>query len=393
MRSSSVVHLAGVAAWLAVAVSTAAAQTTYPTVKVSGRLHTQFYYFGNEDYAALGGNTATQNNFFVRRARIEARVQLNEYITAFIQPDFAGGRSTSTSTSCRPVVVNNPLPDTVSVSCSSSSTGGVRLRDAWIDVRFSKPDAKTAFTVRLGQEKKPFSRYELTSSTNLPSIERGAGRGLIGSASNDLFAASGYLAHDVGASARVERKLEGGRMASLTAGIYNGRGESANDNNNSKSYGVRASADIWSKLSIGGSYFSHDGIVGADTAYRNNGYGVDAQWNKPGEPGLFALAEYLGGETAADNSINMTGIQAVAAYNIRMKSPTSFLYAIEPALRFDRADPDTDADDNESTLISAVLGFYLTSKAQWRIAYETQNFAASGAESISGVRTALTVSF
>ncbi|MDH4347946.1 MAG: OprO/OprP family phosphate-selective porin, partial [Gemmatimonadota bacterium] len=161
MRSSSVVHLAGVAAWLAVAVSTAAAQTTYPTVKVSGRLHTQFYYFGNEDYAALGGNTATQNNFFVRRARIEARVQLNEYITAFIQPDFAGGRSTSTSTSCRPVVVNNPLPDTVSVSCSSSSTGGVRLRDAWIDVRFSKPDAKTAFTVRLGQEKKPFSRYEL----------------------------------------------------------------------------------------------------------------------------------------------------------------------------------------------------------------------------------------
>ena len=44
------------------------------------------------------------------------------------------------------------------------------------------------------------SRYELTSSVNLPSIERGAGGGLVPRASNDLFVAAGFLAHDVGAS-------------------------------------------------------------------------------------------------------------------------------------------------------------------------------------------------
>jgi hypothetical protein len=145
--------------------------------------------------------------------------------------------------------------------------------------------------------------------------------------------------------------------------------------------------------SASGAYFSHDGIVGADSSYRNNGYGFDAQWSRPGEPGLFVLAEYLGGEDAADNDISMTGIQALAAYNIRMKNPDAFLYAVEPAFRVDVADPNTDVDDNGSTLFTAVLGLYFSSRAQWRIAFENQSFQASGASSISGMRTAFTVSF
>mgnify|MGYP003519943291 CR=1 FL=1 len=67
MRRSSVVRLAGFAAGLAAIISPAAAQTTYPNVKVSGRLHTQAYYFDNED------STPISNDIFVRRARIEGR--------------------------------------------------------------------------------------------------------------------------------------------------------------------------------------------------------------------------------------------------------------------------------------------------------------------------------
>ena len=37
---------------------------------------------------------------------------------------------------------------------------------------------KTLLFLRGGQEKRPFGRYELTSSNNLPSIERGAGAGI-----------------------------------------------------------------------------------------------------------------------------------------------------------------------------------------------------------------------
>jgi hypothetical protein len=367
--------------------ATAAAQTTYPNIKLQGRLQTQFYYFGNEDYAPGVG---TQSNFFLRRARIEARGQINEYVSVYIQPSFEGGRATSGS--CAPVVIDGPLPDTAAVSCSL--TGGVRLRDAWIDVRLSKPEARTAFTLRMGQEKRPFSRYELTSSNNLPSIERGAGRGLLAAGSNDIFTSQGFMSHDVGASARVEHKLDAtGRMVSVVAGVYNGRGESVQDNNNAKSFGARVNVDAYRKLSIGGSFFSHDQIVGTDSAFRNKAWGMDAQWNKPGEEGLFALAEYLSGEVATAAKPTMTGFQALAAYNIRMKSPTSWLYAIEPMARIDIADPNTDVDNNGSTLITAGIGFYISSKAQFRVAYENQSFQADGAESISGVRTALTVNF
>ncbi len=272
------------------------AQTTFPNVKLSGRLQEQFYYFGNEDYA---GSTGPKSNFFTRRARIEAKGQINEYISLFIQPSFEGGRAVSGSSSCSPVVVAGPLPDTVSVNCPFSGSGGVRLRDAWIDVRLTKPETRTAFIVRAGQEKRPFSRYELISSNNLPSIERGGGKGLIASQSNDLFGSAGFLSHDVGAHARIEHKLDAtGRMVVLTAGVYNGRGESVNDNNNAKSFGFRGSADVYRKLSIGGSVFSHDQILGSDSAFRNTAWGVDAQWGKVGDPGLFALAEYLSGERA-----------------------------------------------------------------------------------------------
>ena len=358
MRFSRVLCQAAMAITLGTIVTPVMAQTTYPNIKVSGRLHTQAYYFDNKDYSPV------QSDMFLRRARIEAKGGITDRISYFIQPSFEGGK-----------------------------TSGVRLRDAWIDLSLTRPGEKTAFILRTGQEKRPFSRYELTSSNNLPSIERGAGDGLVKSQGNNIFEKAGFVSHDVGASVRVESKMAGGRMASIVAGVYTGAGESNKDNNSAKSFGFRASADVISKLSVGGSYFSHDGIAGTDSSYRNNAYGFDAQWSKPGEEGLFVLAEYLRGENQANNSITMSDVQALAAYNIRMKNPDAFLYAIEPAVRFDMADPDTDVNNNGSRLFSAVLGFYFSSKAQWRFAYENQSFQASGAKSINGVRSAFTVSF
>ena len=392
MTSARLSALALAAVALATTAAPIAAQTTFPNVRLNGRLQEQFYYFGNSDYATI---TGPQSNFFTRRARIEARGQINEYVTVFIQPSFEGGRSIVAVNSCKPIIDDQiGGPDTLAVSCNFTGVGGVRLRDAWIDVRLNKPEAKTALTLRFGQEKRPFSRYELTSSNNLPSIERGAGRGLVPAQSNELFGAAGLLAHDVGMHARLERKIDAtGRMASLLVGVYNGRGESVNDNNNAKSFGIRAYADFWKKLSVGGSYFSHDNIVGADSAFRNSGYGVDVQWSRVGEIGLYGMAEWLEGKDAFAGRTNIRGIQAVAAYNYRLTSPTSWLYAIEPAVRYDFADPNTATSNNGSTLISGVVGFYLSSKAQFRVGVEHQNFQASGAKSITGVRSAMTVNF
>ena len=80
--------LSGTALAATIAVGSASAQTTYPNVKLTGRLHEQFYYFDNADYAATVG---PKDNFFTRRARIEARGQISENVAVYIQPSFEGG--------------------------------------------------------------------------------------------------------------------------------------------------------------------------------------------------------------------------------------------------------------------------------------------------------------
>jgi hypothetical protein len=373
--------------------STAQAQTTYPNVKVTGRLQEQFYWFDNDAYAAT---TGPNDNIFTRRARIEARGNISENVVVYIQPSFEGGRNlnsvvTTCTSSAVPAGGGTPV-----ITCKTSGRSGLRLRDAWIDVRFTKEGNRGTFFLRAGQEKRPYSRYELTSSNNLVSIERGAGAGLLARASNDIFSSAGFVSHDVGASLRYEYKINDLQLVTVKVGAYNGQGESLNDVNNKKSFGARATAAVTPKIDIGGSWFAHDGIttVGSvvDSSFTNYAWDVDAQYGKPGDEGLYVLGEFLHGTDASAAKNKIQGIQGLAAYNYRLKSPTSWLYAIEPAFRVDVSDPNTDLDGDRSTLITGVLGFYMSSKAQFRVAYERQSFQG-GAPSISGVRSALTVNF
>lgn len=370
------------------------AQTTYPNVRLSGRLQEQFYYFDNEVFAGTAGAKA---NVFTRRARIEARGNISENVSIYIQPSFEGGRNLSNLvTTC----TSDPVPPgggTPTITCRTTGRSGLRLRDAYIDVRFSKEASKSALYLRAGQEKRPYSRYELTSSNNLPSIERGAGQGLLPVGSNDLFGGAGFLSHDVGASVRLEHKLSELRLITVKVGAYNGQGESLNDVNDKKSFGARATAAVTDKIDVGASVFSHDAIVTVDdvpdSSFSNTGWDIDAQYGKPGDEGLFALVEYLQGDNASAAKLQIRGIQGVAAYNVRMTSPTAWLYAVEPFARFDLADPDTDTNDDGATLITAGIGVYMSSRAWFRIAYERQDFQATGVDAVSGVRSMFAVNF
>jgi hypothetical protein len=375
------------------AASRGAAQASYPSVKLTGRLQEQFYFFDNSDYAPGVG---TESNFFLRRARLEAKGQISENVSVFIQPSFEGGRPLSATTTC----TSSEVPaggGTPTITCRTTGRSGIRLRDAYVDVRFGKDGEKTQLFFRGGQEKRPFSRYELISSTNLPSIERGAGQGLPGRASNNLFEGAGFLSHDVGASLLLEHKLDDARKVTLKLGAYNGQGESLNDVNNKKSFGARGTVAVTSMLDVGASWFTHDGIVTVGTApdsgFTNTAFDIDAQWGKVGDEGFFALAEYLQGDDATAAKAGMRGFQALAAYNIRMKSPTSWLYAVEPSFRLDLADPDTDADQDRVTTMTATVGLYISSRAWFRVAYERQSFQADAAPSVGGVRTQLAVNF
>lgn len=370
-----------------------AAQSTYPSVKLTGRLQEQFYYFHNDAYVPAAGS---RSSFLIRRARVEARGQISENVSVYIQPSFEGGRPLSAATTC----TSTPVPPgggTPAVTCRTTGRSGLRLRDAYIDVRFAREGRPTTLYLRGGQEKRPFSRYELISSNNLPSIERGAGPGLPGRASNNLFESAGFLSHDVGASLRLEHQLDEARMVTLKIGAYNGQGESLTDVNDRKSFGARGTVAVTSKIDVGVSWFAHDGIVTLDgvpdSTFTNYAFDLDAQYGKPGDEGLFALAEYVQGTDATAEKARMRGFQAVAAYHVQVRSSASWLSAVEPAVRLDRADPNSDQEDDVVTTVTAVLGFYLSSRAWLRVGYERQTFQAQGAESVSGIRSMLAVNF
>jgi hypothetical protein len=343
---------------------TLTAQTKYPNVSLAGRLQQHFYFFDNGDYAAI---TGPESEVFTRRARITAKGQIAENISFIIQPSFEDGKNR------------------------------VRLRDAYIDVRLTKPKSKTALAVRVGQEKRPFGRYELASSNNLPSLERGAGRGLVKNSSNDLFLGNGFGSHDIGAALRLQTAVGDGRVLAVHAGVYNGEGESSREVNNAKSFGARATLDITDELNVGGSFFSHDGIVDVmgvtDSSFTNQAFGIDAQWGKTGNEGIYLVGDFMHGEDDSEDKLTIWGLSFVGAYHVRMADSESFLYAVEPAIRFDFSDPDKDTDDNGTTIITVGVNFYISSKTRFQVMYENQSFQASGLESIQGIRTALTVSF
>jgi hypothetical protein len=373
----AVAHAAATLALVAL-VTPAAAQTSYPNVRISGRLHQQFYGFSNSDYAAQVG---PESNFFVRRARISAAGNISERVSFVIEPSFEGGRVIRAETTCDP-------------DCVTTGRGGVRLRDAYIDVDLGDPSG-TGVTLRVGQEKRPFSRLELMSSNSVPTMERGAGNGLLPVATNNIFEANGFLSHDVGASLTATSDFGNG-FVTVQFGVYNGQGESLNDANGAKSYGARASVGVSRNLEIGSAFFRHDQILGsgaeADSAFYNDAWGIDAQWGQPGDPGLFVLGEYLRGEARDAARTPIAGTTLVGAWHFR-RGDSGWLYAIEPALRLDVADPSLDADDDRATLVSAVLGLYLSPRARLRLGYESQTFEDEARETIAGVRSVLAISF
>jgi len=369
MRSMMWRSAFGFACLMLLAAGSAAAQTTYPNVKFGGMLQTEFYDYNNADntlYQSLPPAVVLpESDFFIRRARITAKGNISESVSFLLEPQYSTG-----------------------------ATGFV-LEQAYVDVSFTKPEAKNGLSLRVGQFKRYFGRYELSSSSNLPSIERGTGRGMVPVASNDIAVLSGFVNIDIGAGLQymgLKNRL------GIYGAVMNGRGGNVNDNNNGKSFYTRATFAVTPKLSLGASYAAHESLRGVgtptvDSSATNNGFGLDAGWGAAGDPGLYVVFDYDNGQTLLDSNNHLYGISLVSAYNIRMKSPTSWLYAVEPAFRYDKSEPNDNAANDQSTLITAGLNLYVSSKSQIRLAYQSQSFEDPNLKTISGLLSALTFNF
>jgi hypothetical protein len=332
-----------------------------PNIRVSGRL--QVHYRNSWGDSSSQYNDALVSNIFeIRRARIQADVRFGENILMVVQPSF--------------------------------EMSALRLRDAYVRVGMGP-----RVGVTLGQEKSPFQRYELTSSNTLPSIERGlrvlrlSGR----EALNDVLVNNGYGSHDLGAF--IDYVATDAKFT-LKAGVQSGSRESTVDVNNSKSFFARATAVVRTNaqdqptLQVGASFGSRDRAVcnaaansgtgcSAATVYfpdsllRTNAFGVDFEVGGF-RPGLHIIADFATGDnvlfrvntgrntgnvrnSADSNVATFRGVHVVGAYRIATKgSDTRLVQFIEPALRLDYTDPNTDADDDEGVLITPVLNVHFT---------------------------------
>ena len=262
------------------------------------------------------------------------------------------------------------------ITCRTTGRSGLRLRDAWIDVRFTKAVNKSAIYFRAGQEKRPFSRYELTSPPTCRRSSAEPARDSSRSASNDLFGGAGFLSHDVGASLRLEHKLDDVRLITVKFGAYNGQGESLNDVNDKKSFGApRHGRPITPKLDVGASWFTHDGIVTVgdmpDSSFTN--YGVGRR--RPVGEGRRRGAVRSGRVPRGRRRLGRQAEDAGHAGRRRLQHPDRTVprpgsTRSSLSFRLDLADPDTDTDDDGATVITAGIGIYMSSKAWFRIAYE-----------------------
>lgn len=347
------------------------AQAQAPTVQVQGRIQVQ-YRMSSGDSSANYNPLQVSNVFEVRRLRIQTNVRFGDNITLSIQPSF--------------------------------EMAALRMRDAYLRVGLSP-----RLGVTIGQEKSPFQRYELNSSNNLLSIERGVRILRLGGREglNDLLSANGYASHDLGAFvdfAAPDNKV------TVKVGVQNGSRESAPDVNSAKSFYGRGTATVMTNtdnqpvLQLGASFASRDRAICqtvaganctayfADSSKRTTAFGLDAEWGGF-RPGFHVFADFATGDNVAiadrkatgRNTGNLDsastpiatfmGLSLIGAYRVNTSGPdTRLIKFFEPALRVDYLDPDTDTGNNEGILITPVLNIYFANSVVLRAGFDFYSY-------------------
>jgi hypothetical protein len=348
----------------------AGAQT--PEVRLHGAVQTQYRLTAGQASTAFD-TSAVSDAFEIRRLRVLADARFGQRIRAVAQSDF--------------------------------TMGTLRLLDAFVQLGVTPHLA-----VSVGQEKSPFQRYELTSVSSLPSIERGLRiQGLSGREGlNELLVANGYAKRDIGVFLNVTAGV-----VAVRAGVQNGSRESAADVNNAKSLFGRATAvvlrtrDGKPRLEVGASFGSRDRAVCsvctgtikfyADSALRTSAFGADLEWGGF-RPGLHVIADVATGDNVpyatrvnvGRNTGNVTstaaavvtfrGADVVAAWRIATRgSDARLVQMLEPALRVDWVDPDTGTTDNAGVLITPVLNVYFAANMAFRVGFDWYRYRDAGA--------------
>ena len=326
-----------VAGLAAVAPARLPAQLRLPegvTGRLSGRLHVQF---NTTSVDSAGGEAVPASETLIRRARLTFDVTLNDLISARIEPDYETGNSFS-------------------------------LRDAY--VRFSFDPAVRA---TVGQFKRPFDLFELTSNTRILVIERtGSIRGVDGCGPLATVCSFSALTEDLGYADRdlgllVDGTLPGDRIRYAVA-VTNGAGFNTRETTGNKQFTARLSVtpirDVVVSVNGARKDYVHP-VSGADRFA--TGWGADVEiGNYTSGPhiqaGIVGGGNWTIGTTDTEVGSFLAG-QVIATYQAVLGH--RYLRGIEPVARVSFGDPDTDVADDGGWLVTPGLIVHFGGRNAW----------------------------
>lgn len=318
-------------------------------LRLSGRVQVQYNTtsIDEDDVASDFDDEIPFSVFETRRVRFSLEAEIDDWITGKLEPDFALGK--------------------------------LSLKDAWINLGFDP-----RFELRIGQFKKPFSLIELTSSTKIPTIERGVRiRGLaeafepvrradggqlltdfdgdpVFGEEYEMLDALGYVGHNIGIAVHGSF----GRIG-YELGVFNGNGPDARDDNSEKSAAARVTVrpltDRPLTLGVNTSYRelrfdgTIDGVEFEGAELDGAVFGVDAEWGEFRRSGLHVLAEVVGGNNLLTDQ-TLLGAQAIAAWFFARDGER--VEGLEPLLRVSYGDADLDRDLDRGVLVTPGFNLY-----------------------------------
>jgi hypothetical protein len=319
-------------------------------IEIGGRLQTQF--------VTTSVDGEEPSDVFIRRARLEVRVKVNDFVSGRIVPDFAGNR--------------------------------VVLKDAFIKLTFDP-----AFEVLVGNAYRPFSLLETTTSVRMHPVERGAViPGIDAVDEYDLVHDLKYSDRDLGL--QVLGRAAGGLGLQYAAGVFRGPVHGEVGAQNSYQYAARASVSPVTDLRVGAAWSSRHFAVqeggGDPTLRRGHAWEVDAEVGGF-DPGFHALAEVARGDFDPFTDATFTGAQGWLAW--RSRELGKRVHAVEPMARVSWAE--VEGDDPETaeiggTLLTPGVSVYFTPLTRVQVNCDFWN-PAGGGESQRSFKTQFQFAF
>jgi hypothetical protein len=301
-------------------------------MEITGRLQIQ-YNTTSVDSAA--GEALPWSEFVLRRARLTFDITFNDLLSARMEPDYS----------------------------TTAGVGLVSVRDAYIRFHFGSGVRAT-----LGQFKRPFDLFQLTSSTEFPVVERG-GRVRGVTACGALLTVCSFSNLSVGllySDRDLGLMLDGAAIPhtlTYALSLTNGELQRVPESSSGKQLTGRVSliAIHGATISANGSFIDYRHPLTQATRHAL-GWGADADLGNPAR-GPRLLVGLIGGDnwrtarlTPGDTTdvVSFLTAQAMASYRTPLRD--RWIKGVEPVVRASWADPNrTLADDGGWLLTPGVI--------------------------------------